>query len=91
MLLVHGLTRHTERLGDIRPRPPPEHGLFDRGVLDAIRQAAQRADRARFREGDPDAVRSVYRSHVGVALGTVKSRSFRAHKRLAAMLGHLRE
>lgn len=26
-----------------------------------------------------------------VAIGTVKSRSFRAHKRLAAMLGHLRE
>jgi RNA polymerase sigma factor (sigma-70 family) len=28
---------------------------------------------------------------LGVALGTVKSRSFRAHKRLAALLGHLRE
>jgi len=28
---------------------------------------------------------------IGVAVGTVKSRSFRAHKRLAAMLGHLRE
>jgi RNA polymerase sigma factor (sigma-70 family) len=26
-----------------------------------------------------------------VAVGTVKSRSFRAHKRLAALLGHLRE
>lgn len=28
---------------------------------------------------------------LGVAVGTVKSRSFRAHKRLAALLGHLRE
>jgi RNA polymerase sigma factor (sigma-70 family) len=28
---------------------------------------------------------------LGIATGTVKSRSFRAHKRLAAMLGHLRE
>lgn len=28
---------------------------------------------------------------LGVAVGTVKSRSFRAHKRLAGMLGHLRE
>jgi RNA polymerase sigma-70 factor (ECF subfamily) len=28
---------------------------------------------------------------LGVAVGTVKSRSFRAHKRLAKMLGHLRE
>ena len=28
---------------------------------------------------------------LGVAVGTVKSRSFRAHKRLAAELGHLRE
>jgi RNA polymerase sigma-70 factor, ECF subfamily len=28
---------------------------------------------------------------LGVPVGTVKSRSFRAHKRLAAMLGHLRE
>jgi RNA polymerase sigma-70 factor (ECF subfamily) len=28
---------------------------------------------------------------LGVAVGTVKSRSFRAHKRLAMMLGHLRE
>ena len=30
-------------------------------------------------------------ARLGVAVGTVKSRSFRAHKRLAAMLGHLRE
>jgi len=28
---------------------------------------------------------------LGIAVGTVKSRSFRAHKRLAGMLGHLRE
>jgi RNA polymerase sigma factor (sigma-70 family) len=28
---------------------------------------------------------------LGIAAGTVKSRSFRAHKRLAAILGHLRE
>jgi len=28
---------------------------------------------------------------LGVAVGTVKSRSFRAHKRLASLLGHLRE
>jgi RNA polymerase sigma-70 factor (ECF subfamily) len=28
---------------------------------------------------------------LGIAPGTVKSRSFRAHKRLAALLGHLRE
>jgi RNA polymerase sigma factor (sigma-70 family) len=28
---------------------------------------------------------------LGVPIGTVKSRSFRAHKRLAARLGHLRE
>jgi RNA polymerase sigma factor (sigma-70 family) len=29
--------------------------------------------------------------HLRLAVGTVKSRSFRAHKRLAEMLGHLRE
>ncbi|MGZ4311969.1 MAG: RNA polymerase sigma factor [Solirubrobacteraceae bacterium] len=28
---------------------------------------------------------------LGVAVGTVKSRSFRAHRRLATALGHLRE
>lgn len=28
---------------------------------------------------------------LGIAAGTVKSRSFRAHKRLAELLGHLRE
>jgi RNA polymerase sigma factor (sigma-70 family) len=28
---------------------------------------------------------------LGMPIGTVKSRSFRAHKRLAALLGHLRE
>lgn len=28
---------------------------------------------------------------LGIALGTVKSRSFRAHRRLAALLGHLKE
>ena len=27
---------------------------------------------------------------LGVAVGTVKSRSFRAHRRLAAALGHLK-
>jgi RNA polymerase sigma factor (sigma-70 family) len=30
-------------------------------------------------------------ARLGLAVGTVKSRSFRAHKRLAAELGHLRE
>jgi RNA polymerase sigma-70 factor (ECF subfamily) len=30
-------------------------------------------------------------SRLGIAVGTVKSRSFRAHKRLALLLGHLRE
>ncbi len=30
-------------------------------------------------------------ARLGVPVGTVKSRSFRAHKRLAGMLGHLRE
>jgi RNA polymerase sigma-70 factor, ECF subfamily len=29
--------------------------------------------------------------HLGIPLGTVKSRSFRAHRKLAKMLGHLRE
>ena len=28
---------------------------------------------------------------LGIALGTVKSRSHRAHRRLATLLGHLRE
>ena len=28
---------------------------------------------------------------LGVPVGTVKSRSFRAHRRLAGLLGHLRE
>jgi hypothetical protein len=28
---------------------------------------------------------------LGVPVGTVKSRSFRAHRRLAAALGHLRQ
>jgi RNA polymerase sigma-70 factor (ECF subfamily) len=30
-------------------------------------------------------------ARVGVSVGTIKSRSFRAHRRLAARLGHLRE
>lgn len=30
-------------------------------------------------------------TRLGVPIGTVKSRSFRAHRRLAGMLGHLRE
>ena len=29
--------------------------------------------------------------HLGVAVGTVKSRSHRAHARLATLLGHLKE
>jgi len=44
MLLVDRLAGDPERLGDVRPRPAVEHGPLDRGVLDAIREAAQSAD-----------------------------------------------
>lgn len=30
-------------------------------------------------------------SELGIAIGTVKSRSFRAHRKLASLLGHMRE
>lgn len=44
MLLVDGLTRDAERLGDVGPRPTVDDRLLDGGILDAIRQSAQGAD-----------------------------------------------
>ena len=44
MLLVNGLARHAQRLGDLRPGPALSQGTLNLGVLDAIRKAPQRDD-----------------------------------------------
>jgi len=44
VLLVDGLPRHAERLGDLRPRPAVAQRALDLGVLDAVGEAAQGAD-----------------------------------------------
>jgi hypothetical protein len=45
MLLVHRLTRHSQRLGDLREGPAIGRGTLDGRILKAIGEAPQRADR----------------------------------------------
>jgi hypothetical protein len=44
VLLVDRLTRDSECLGHLRPRPAVEHRAFDGRVLDAVGQAPERAN-----------------------------------------------
>jgi hypothetical protein len=44
VLLVHRLTRHPQRLGDLGERPTVTCGTLNRRILEAIREAPQRAD-----------------------------------------------
>jgi RNA polymerase sigma factor (sigma-70 family) len=91
--------RVTQPLDDVAPThpdivtlPPSAEQAYD---VWAVRQAI---------DGLPDEERQVVRlqhvdgltqtevaAQLGVPLGTVKSRSFRAHRRLAGQLGYLRE
>ena len=44
VLLVNGLPRDAERLGDLGPRPPVPEGALDLAVLHAVGEAAERDD-----------------------------------------------
>ena len=44
MLLVHGLARDAERLGDLRPAPAGAHRALDGGVFETVGELTQRDD-----------------------------------------------
>jgi RNA polymerase sigma-70 factor (ECF subfamily) len=72
---------------------PPDLGALDavwhvRRAIDAL--AADEAAIVRLQHLD-GMTHAEISEKLGVALGTVKSRSHRAHQKLAALLGHLRE
>ena len=91
--------RPADALADVAAEDPAVVSLPpDLGSIDAawhVRQAVDTLD-----PGDATIVRMQHfdgmtqaevADKLGIALGTVKSRSYRAHRKLAALLGHLRE
>ena len=71
---------------------PPELGTLDavwhvRRAIDALPPEEATIVRLQHLDG---MTQSEISEQLGVALGTVKSRSHRAHRKLAALLGHLR-
>jgi RNA polymerase sigma-70 factor (ECF subfamily) len=59
-----------------------------RRAIEALPPDEARVVRLQHLEG---LTQSEVADQLGIALGTVKSRSHRAHRRLAGLLGHLRE
>jgi RNA polymerase sigma factor (sigma-70 family) len=87
--------RHLEPLDSSDPSlvtlPPSEEQIYD---LLEVRRALDRLpdhDRELIRLQHYDELtHAEIASHLEIPVGTVKSRSFRAHRRLAGLLGHLR-
>lgn len=75
----------------VSPPPSAEH-IYEvwevRQAVDALPDDEREIVRLQHLEG---LTHQVIAERLGVPVGTVKSRSFRAHKRLAARLGHLRD
>jgi RNA polymerase sigma factor (sigma-70 family) len=91
--------RATDPIEEVAPgdpalvaRPQSAEAIYDvwevREAVDQLPPDEQEVVRLQHLDGFTHAQIA---DRLGVAVGTVKSRSFRAHKRLAAMLGHLRE
>lgn len=91
--------RPTSALDDAAPNhpalvtmPPSEDQAWQvwqvRQAIDTLGPDEQQIVRLQHLDGY---THSEIAEHLGIALGTVKSRSFRAHKTLAARLAHLRE
>lgn len=72
--------------------PPSAEGIYDvwevRQAVAQLPADEQEVVRLQHLEGF---THTQIAERLGIAAGTVKSRSFRAHKRLAELLGHLRE
>jgi RNA polymerase sigma factor (sigma-70 family) len=72
--------------------PPSEEAIWEtwqvRSAIDELEPAEREVVRMQHLEGYSH---SEISERLGVALGTVKSRSFRAHRQLATRLKHLRE
>jgi RNA polymerase sigma-70 factor (ECF subfamily) len=91
--------RPASALDDVNEYAPPVIALPpDLGSLDAVWRVRRAIDElpadeavvVRMQHLD-GMTHSEIADKLGVALGTVKSRSHRAHQKLAALLGHLRE
>jgi RNA polymerase sigma-70 factor (ECF subfamily) len=77
---------------DIVALPPSFEGLWEiwevRAAIDRLSQEEREVIRATHYLG---LTHEEAAEHLGVPVGTIKSRSHRAHRRLAAMLAHVRE
>lgn len=72
--------------------PPPDESAYDawevRRAVDELPPDEQEVVRLQHFEG---LTHTAIADRLGVPPGTIKSRSFRAHRRLAELLGHLRD
>jgi RNA polymerase sigma factor (sigma-70 family) len=94
----HHARRPAGALDDVAPShpavvslPPSLDQVFEvwqvREAVDTLPPDEREVVRLQHSEG---LTHAAIAEHLGVPIGTVKSRSFRAHKRLAAQLAHLR-
>ncbi len=91
-------SRHTIALGDLAANDPALVSLPpDLETLDAVWQVRRAIDALSPEEATiirlqhlDGMMQTEIAEQLGIALGTVKSRSHRAHRRLAELLGHLR-
>jgi RNA polymerase sigma factor (sigma-70 family) len=91
-------SRHTIALGDVAANDPALMSLPpDLATLDAVWQVRRAIDALSPEEATiirlqhlDGMMQKEIAEQLGIALGTVKSRSHRAHRHLAELLGHLR-
>jgi RNA polymerase sigma-70 factor (ECF subfamily) len=77
-----------ERLAAVTPTEPPDAVWQVRAAIEALPSNEATIVRLQHLDG---MTHTEISEKLGVALGTVKSRSHRAHRSLARLLGHLRE
>jgi hypothetical protein len=91
VLIDKALTQGLRPVAARGTSPPPGRLVFVRPSVQGQAEEALARRRSRQPKLDLSAESSHRDGRLQIAVGTVKSRSCRAHKRLATELGHLRE